>query len=809
MSSPIHRHHAIHHHHIEMTKDEPESKVIPLHDPDAPEDTVEVSDRDPKADPQPTLLDTLMNSPITVGSFTDQVQLPLNHSKEKVYNNDQMISMNDVKLYEGMEDQGKNLGNIEAALQNYITDYQTLVNTQNSQISGTNGTINAYNGQITSADSSALATLNAGTALYNAGKINLSTYETEYVFPYNSYATGNAAGTGTGGRNATIQGTINNYKGSLNTLNNVDVPANNATTNTLNSVGNNYPNVPPIASQSTVAAQKTALLPVMPVPPPAAGSAPTLVDSRTTLTTIPPIPPPPTTFAFMQTYWTPIFNAATGGFSLGVSKSRINNVTSEEDYRRTYLRGQDPKKVDIPDANVEKHPHMANDSTASSLDAGGGVSTAVLGSGKGSPLIQSTFSDSIYGATTNIFQLNTVRHHHRLRNKLKHYGALALNTAGLQSLNAALRALKLGNLTPHQLIQAFGVSLGISTATSIVGLVNSGATGKAVHSYVEEELKGKASQETINRTSRILTAELNIALLQSAGTSASIALGAPGLPTQLTANVKGLPGNVAATPLSHEQVLNDSAKKHFLTSTLTGTLSSDDKISREKAHRIVTTAIDSAINSGSITNSDSLRSSLIQSFLAQGLTKEEATRLGDQAVAIVQRESTGTRILHEPLLNRNSDVNLLIPLLQHDADIRGKKARDLATKAIEQVLENQSITNNTEFELALQQQLEKKGISGPVAGRIANSLVNGVAASAPGTLSSRCPRTRYNARHSPPQGRSGTPQHGPFGRPVRSRKCSQTWPSHRRNFDWSSRQHAIAAGFAQYECGNPAERKWQ
>lgn len=718
MASPIHHHHHHHHivHHAPVETAQPQAKVIPLHDPETAQDVLETSTSTKSSGN--TLLDSLLGDGITVGQFTDSVEIPKEKSRQKLYDNDRQFNETAKKLNNALIDNAGNLAGIAAAITEVFNQYSNLETTEQSGINSVNSSITAYNNQIQPGDAAALATLNSGTDQYNNGDIDQTTYENNYVIPYNNYVTS---------RNSAIQAAATNYASTLNTFNTVDVPSLNTTIDSVNAAGKPY-NIATIPPEPTIPGQSTTLLPLMADPPPAAGSALHLSDSRTPLSPATgSIPPPPSQNTFLQTYYDPIFNAVAA--ALKISNTRLEQLLNQEDYRRFNLRDTDPKKkINLPNTVTTPSSRIANDTTQASFNAGGGVATAIIASGLGSPHLEGNFSDSIFEANSNIFQLNFS---HGLGDNLKTYGNLSLYATGIQSLKPALSGLNVNTLAPNQLLNAFNVTLGVNVASTVLGLILSGSTREAVRQFVEQDFKGKADQKSIDRATNILTAELNIAFLQFAATSASIALQAPGLPAQLTANVNGVPSNVSSTPLSPGRVLANSQSAGFLTSTLAGTLSADNRISGDRAQAIITTAVNDVIASGHIKNLESLQNKLIQSLIAQGLTRDEALRLASQAGAIVQQESTAAQNLHAQVLNQTQDVNLLVPLLVQQAGVSSDKASAIANQAIQAVLSNQAIANDTEFRIALQQQLAAAGISGPNAQLAAASLVNAAIATAP------------------------------------------------------------------------------
>ncbi|MCE5319037.1 MAG: hypothetical protein LLG04_16955 [Parachlamydia sp.] len=731
MAAPIHHHHHVHHH-VPVDTTQTEAKVVRLRDPDSARDVLESSTSNKGSGN--ALLDSLLGGDrITVGAFTDAVEIPKEKSKQKLYDNDRLFNDTAKKLNAAKMDNANNLATILANINSVFTAWNAVKSTEQTEIDGINSTVTAYNDQILPADQDAIDALNDGTDQYNNGDIDLATYQNNYVTPYNNYVAS---------RNAAISASISDYSNTLNTFNTVDVPANNATIDGINTASAQY-NIAPITPELTVPPQSTFLLPT--ADPNPVGTATHLSDPRTELNPATgSIPEPSNQADFLETYYDPIFNAAAA--ALKISQTQLQMLISQVDFIRFNLRDVDPtKQINLPNSVTVLQSRMANDTTSGSFNAGGGVATAIIASGLGSPHMESNFSQSIFEANSTIFQL---QFSNGLGDKLKTFGNLSLFTTGIQSLKPAVAGLNVNTLAPNLLLNAFNVTLGVNVASTVLGLILSGATEDAVRSFVEQDLKGKADQKTIDRATRILTAELNIAFLQFAATTAAIALQAPGLPAQLTANITGLPANVASTPLSPDRVLADSQRTSFLTTALTGTLSTDNGIGRNQAQTFVTTALNAAITSG-IKNSDELNNALLQSFISQGLTNEEATRLAGQAVAIVQQESTATRDLHTPLLDQTFSVNLLIPLLVQQGNLSNDRARTVANQAIQEVIKNQAVTSDIEFQIALQQQLEQAGISGSTAKLAATSLVNSAVATAstePSPLSVPTPDHPLNGR---------------------------------------------------------------
>lgn len=737
MASPIHHHHHHHHMHHVMPPLTPveEKKVIPLHDADKAHDVLELAP--PKKSSihqtsntnQPvSLLDQLLHGRITVGTFTDKVEIPKEKSKQKLYDNDQMSAFSDKNLNKAKLDQALSLGDLYASLSQIIQDETALAQAQNNQINGLNTKIDAYNNQITPADANAIANLNAGTSLYNSGQISQTDYLNNYVTPYNNYVAS---------RNPAIQSTISDYSSTLNTLDTTDIPANNSNIANQNTKREGF-KIPDIPTQQTVASQPTytlpsVSLPLPPTPPPQQNQNTNfpppnppesfVSDPRTSLGTAANIPDPPSSQNFLGTYFLPAFNAATK--SIAIQDKPRDMQVAQHDYDRTFNRGKDPKKVYITDTTVTPHAHISQ----KSFIGGGNVQSAVQVSSQPTPHNEVLFSNSMFSANNEQFQLQFTT---PLLSNVKTFGTLLLHDSGLHALRPALHALKLEGLTPHEAILSFKVTSGVSVSSAIGQLVASGVIGTSVQALVAADSKGRAADiKSQDKAATILTAELNIALLQTAINGIAIALQAPGLATHLAANVKGVPANLASVPLTAGQVVSDSLRQTFLTTTLAGTLSRDTGITTQQAGIIINNAVTAFLSSNKTKNEALLRHEIVSSLVSQGVSKNEAEALANQASTIVQQESQGTRILHTELLNQTQDVNLLAGQIQQQLHVSASEASTIAAQAIGQVLQNSAITNDTEFQVLLQLQLEKQGVNAPKAARIAGNLVTGVAAAAP------------------------------------------------------------------------------
>ena len=749
MASPIHHHHShFERHHLPIFKpsEDVESKVIPIHDPDKPQDVLETGNapvNHKKKAKTPTLLDTLLNGRITVGSYEDHVELPKNKLKQKLYENDQILSTTNNKLNAAKMDAAQSLGALQAELQTLATAEQSVVNTEITQISAINTAATAYNSQITPGDANALSTLNYGTSLYNAGQINQADYLNNYVSPYNNYVTGNDQGTGSSGRNATIQGTISSYQSAVQQYNaqvpvvNGQIDSINALISSLNATLPASNQIPAFPSELVQAQQATALLPVVNLPlpatpapqqnpttpfPPPVPSQGFLVDPRTALS-LSSVPTPINPTSFFQTYYAPIFNAATAGAH--ISNKQRDRIVAQQDYQRFFLRG---KKVFAPDTNVDAHPKMSEGAGGGGFRGGGGVAFSAIGAGSSSTHAEGLNANAIFSINQDHFQLGfTQPKLAGLRNLVTLYGLLQLLPAGLQAAISAIHGLKLEGLTPHAALLAFKVTSGISTAASLIELVTSGRTGDSIKQALQLELKGTADQKTIDRTVDILTAELNIALLQNAGIIASIALQTPGLPQHLTANIGGLSPGAAHVALSPDKVLQDPFSVRFTIDTLANTLAREQEISTPSAQALVNQAITSALATGPLQTEAELRQALIRSFIAEKITKKDAEILADQAAFIVRQESTSTRILHDQVFNKGLDIHLLTNQLEQSG-LSKEAARTLATQVVDQVLQNGGISSDAQFQAAVQIQLQQYGIQSSSAGAAASNVVVGISA---------------------------------------------------------------------------------
>ncbi len=705
--SPIerHTHHVVHHH-------EEETPAVAPHELDPPNDTVQTSSQTAKPK---TLLDSLLTSQLTIGSYTDLVQIPKSKNKETLFQNDEELSSNHNKLLQNSTSFASSVQAIKGQISDISTQQTSLSATETSQIGAVNQLIQDYNSQITPTDTAEISALNDLTPLYNAGVLDQATYQS-IVTAYNAYATA---------RNVDIQASIDAYTAGVTTYNG-QVAANNVTAGTINTEGAPF-NIPAFPNQPQATTESTALLPLFPLPLPtqqtnpnspppylpANPAQPTLVDTRTPLTMEPPAFTSLPLDVFMNTYYQPIYNALSGG--LTISNNQIDTAIATDDYRRNYLRN--PNNIAAPDTIVDKKPLPPRSSPGTQGPGGVGLSLITNQTAKN---LEKAISNTLYTSNNEQFNLHVTR---ALLGSIKNFSLITLHHLGLLATKPAAQALNLENLTPENAFSTFKVAAGVSVTSQITALVASGGTETAVKKLVHDLLEGQVDPAAEKKLVDNLTAQLNVALLQQAATGASIALSAPGLNSQLAANVTGLSGKNTAASLTPDEILSDSVKLNFFTTTLAGSLASTG-VGSSNALTIIDTATQAALASGQ----ENFHKVLVDQLLKQGLDQAEASRLADQAGIILGQEAEGTRVLHSQLLNSASDISLLSQQLQIVQGLNQTAALAAATQAINQVLQNQSISSDAEFRAALQIQLQSQGIGS--ASKIASNVVTGVTAAA-------------------------------------------------------------------------------
>ena len=212
--------------------------------------------------------------------------------------------------------------------------------------------------------------------------------------------------------------------------------------------------------------------------------------------------------------------------------------------------------------------------------------------------------------------------------------------------------------------------------------------------------------------------------MKTATLSAGVALHAPGLAGQIFANSKGVNSDDLRRATHREpsisQVLNDPRKRSLLESLLTSSTVSQAQIDA---------GINLVAGKGNIQNSAQLRQNLVNAFVAQGISLNEAEILANEGVSIVQAESSN-QALNASLLNKNANLNTLEQILVTQS-VSSSKASEIAQEALVEVIANPYITNNQEFQLALQFALEQYGLNAAQATAASQAYVNGVVAASP------------------------------------------------------------------------------
>lgn len=286
-----------------------------------------------------------------------------------------------------------------------------------------------------------------------------------------------------------------------------------------------------------------------------------------------------------------------------------------------------------------------------------------------------------------------------------------------------------------------GLVFGISNAEYVRNLVDSGNIRAEVAKQVRAEFEGQqADQATIEAAIDVATANVNQRLILTAVAEIGTAINAPGLYGQFLANGAQLTDAdlkaSAEIHLSAEEVLNDPQKQLFLKSSLSNQLLIDGR-TRVDAETIVDSAINFLIKHGELTirTEEQIKAAILDAFAKQGLKDKEAAQLAEKAAEILRAERSSPQVLYAELFNP-----ALLEKELRDAGV--KKASRIATAALDDVISNSYFVTNAEFQIALQDELLKKGVDSGLAAQISQSLVGNVASTPASPLSSQVLKTQ-------------------------------------------------------------------
>ena len=269
------------------------------------------------------------------------------------------------------------------------------------------------------------------------------------------------------------------------------------------------------------------------------------------------------------------------------------------------------------------------------------------------------------------------------------------------------------------------MAFGISHAQVVADLIQSGAIADSVKEFVAAQLEGKADDATIQHTADVLTAELNLTLLQVASFELGAALQSPGLTQQIFGNVPSL--SITQTPPTLTETVQDPIKQLFLKSTLSTALSKETHIPGFKANEILNDIVNALLANPEI-STETLKSSLVEGLVNRGIDLETANRLADLAEEIVNKENSRFIGLSSDLLNQEIAEDLLANALVK-SDI--KDSQRISAETILQVLRSGNFANDQEFAIQVQLQLQAAGISQDRAVSASESLIASVKSTTP------------------------------------------------------------------------------
>jgi hypothetical protein len=646
----------------------------------------------------------LSNTPITIGQFSDAVQLSLNSSNQMIHLDDltSLIANGNVGVIQG--DMGKSLAAIRQQITSLQEQEQALFTNQNNEIATENTAITNLNNAVSATqaqDQAEVNTMNQAIAQYNAGSITADQFNA-VATAYNAYVAG---------RNAALQPAIDAYESATNTFDQ-EVAANNALIAQLNVALASY-GIPAIPLQTQeppnpplAAIMQTQPLAPLPLPVPD-------VPSPQTIPLLDPITPPPLNLNdFLSTYYQPIAQALIS--SLQLTNLQNKNHIANIDFFIFTLPGTKPTQAP---ALADPVPDLFLGSTSG--QATGGVGLASSSPFFSSPHTNGLLASAISSADQQQFQsqdfIPVLGHFAIFATQLALYGGLLAAALGLRIIGTN------AIIVPNAVL-AYSLANSIANAQVTAQQVSSGKIQQLVKEKVLQEFGQTFDQNSLNNLADLLTASVNLSLLQSSLLNSAVALGTPGLAPQVLGNVLGTPPSALTQP-SPQQEANNPFSLIFLKSLLSNQLTESNAVNdNAQAQQVVNNAVNNIQAQNSL-NTTSFNNAFVQQLTAAGIAASVAQNLGKLGTDILEQQAKAQAILNADLLDRVKSQNILADQLTYQAQLDSSTAQNVARKALEEAFSQYLISNTAQFQLAVQNRLTSAGINPTAANQaVANTI---------------------------------------------------------------------------------------
>lgn len=416
--------------------------------------------------------------------------------------------------------------------------------------------------------------------------------------------------------------------------------------------------------------------------PPAAAASPYPITSNLT-----PLPNADEN-VLVVTYYDPL--VALLNATRDTLETNLNVAQNVDENRRNKLRGKDPFGENT---YISKRKHIP---AFSVVNAGGGAAIAQYSGMEPGTRLESAISN----ASTRANELISTQAKLLAADKARAIvGAEAAGTPeGLRALN---------------------VIFAVKNAQQVRELIDSGETRKAVENAIIFD--PGVDQKTKDAAIDAATATVNQSLIKTAVAELGIALETPGLYGQFLANTEQLKSfdlaKLQDLKLTSQEILNDPQKQLFLKSSLSNQLVNDGRTSRLEAEKIVDQAINFVLQQKGFNDfsDDKIKLSILEAFAKQGVELKQATDLANKAEDILKAQQKAKQAL---------DVTVFNPkiLTEELASAGIEKAGKIAEKALSEVA-NSFAVNNSEFQIALRDELISQGVSLDIANRVVAQVV--------------------------------------------------------------------------------------
>lgn len=548
-------------------------------------------------------------------------------------------------------------------------------------------------------DQAAIDALNQAIQDYNNGVIDQDQYN-EAVATYQAYFDG---------RNPTLTDAETTYNDQVDTYNQ-QVDALNAQIDENNKLATKLglPLTPhiPYANHAT-----NIQLPPAQTVPPATIPIDTVLDRPAPLGHLASIPPPPTNTTLMQTIYQPSQEAAMTSLAALQDIQDLNAAYIL--LINYYLAGKVPY---LANAFINKNPVTAA-GTAATAASGSSLNGMVLGLQSGG--IERVLSLGQY-------KLDTLQTSRSIPPRVFDLiNANTVNLLGKVGLFASLPATNiLGeklNLIPPE-SPVVGLSVGFGFLKGLVGAISSDGFKNDLQGFINNALSeaGLTGQGLID-TTNVLTSSTTMALLQIGLVQAALSLQSPGLVSQFLANVEGLPeGAAVLASSSNGTQLNDVIQNPLSLAQISSSVAARFGGGIDEA--TISKALGNVLAESNTNNPSVLAGPLSQEFQQQGLSTQQADVLSQLAVA----ELTGSANLPflQAALGGGLDVANL-PIGSLTSQLNGGENGTVVEQAVRNSL-NQ-VTSPSAFQLSLENELQKAGITPEKAGTISRAITLGLA----------------------------------------------------------------------------------